>query len=86
MTFSLKSYKLHENHIIMLKTEIGEQIRVRRKLLGITQPHLADLADISINTLYKIERGQNNPSVDILNKILDVLGMELVVRLKTPKL
>lgn len=77
---------MHKNHIIMLKTEIGEQIRVRRKLLGITQPHLADLADISINTLYKIERGQNNPSVDILNKILDVLGMELVVRLKTPKL
>lgn len=77
---------MHKNHIIMLKTEIGEQIRARRKLLGITQPHLADLADISINTLYKIERGQNNPSVDILNKILDVLGMELVVRLKTPKL
>jgi len=36
---------------------IGEQIRLRRKDLMITQPHLADIADISVNTLYKIERG-----------------------------
>jgi len=61
----------------MLANTIGESIRNRRKELEITQPHLAELAQVSVNTLYKIERGQGNPSLEILNKLADVLGMEL---------
>ena len=56
---------------------IGETIRDRRKELRITQPHLAELANVSINTLYKLERGQGNPSLDVISKLADVLGMEL---------
>ncbi|MBI5216964.1 MAG: helix-turn-helix transcriptional regulator [Ignavibacteriae bacterium] len=61
----------------MLAKYIGETIKRRRKELGITQPHLAELANISTNTLYKLERGQGNPSLDVLNKLAEVLGMEL---------
>jgi transcriptional regulator with XRE-family HTH domain len=50
----------------------------------VTQQQLAELADISVNTLYKIERGQANPTFDTLNVIADVLGME--VRLDVKKL
>jgi len=50
--------------------------------LRITQPHLAELAQISTNTLYKFERGQGNPSLSILNKLADVLGMELKLEVK----
>jgi transcriptional regulator with XRE-family HTH domain len=35
-------------------------IKTRRKELKITQPHLAELAGISTNTLYKLERGQKS--------------------------
>ena len=66
----------------MQTKEIGETIRDRRKELGITQPHLAELAGISVNTLYKIERGQNNPTLAVLNKILDVLGLELKIEIR----
>ena len=66
----------------MQAKEIGETIRDRRKELGITQPHLADLAEVSINTLYKIERGQNNPTLEVLSKITDVLGLELRIEIK----
>lgn len=66
----------------MLVKEIGATIKARRKLLGLTQPHLADLADVSINTLYKIERGQTNPTLEVLEKILEVLGMELELKIK----
>ena len=66
----------------MLIQELRLVIKSRRKQLGITQSHLAELADISPNTLSKIERGQINPSLDILNKILDVLGMELKIEVK----
>jgi y4mF family transcriptional regulator len=66
----------------MLVTNIGKAIRNRRKELGITQPHLAELANVSTNTLYKLERGQGNPSLDILEKLTEVLGMELKLEVK----
>jgi transcriptional regulator with XRE-family HTH domain len=66
----------------MLVTKIGQAIKNRRKELNITQPHLAELAQLSVNTLYKLERGQGNPSLDILIKLSDVLGMELKLEVK----
>ena len=66
----------------MLVNQIGESIKNRRKELGITQPHLAELASISINTLYKLERGNGNPSLNVLNKLIEVLGMELRLEIK----
>lgn len=66
----------------MLVKQIGEAIRNRRKELSITQPHLAELAEVSTNTLYKIERGQANPSLYILSKLVDVLGMEFSLEVK----
>jgi transcriptional regulator with XRE-family HTH domain len=66
----------------MLVSNLGESIKIRRKELGITQPHLADLAQISINTLYKLENGMGNPSIDVLNKLAEVLGMELTFQVK----
>jgi transcriptional regulator with XRE-family HTH domain len=62
--------------------ELGSVIRERRKLLGINQPELADMAQISINTLYKLERGEANPSVKILNQLAEVLGLELNLGIK----
>lgn len=41
----------------MLFIHLGEAIKDRRKELSITQHHLAELSDISVNTLYKLERG-----------------------------
>lgn len=61
----------------MLVNTIGDSVKNRRKELRITQPHLAELAKVSTNTLYKLERGQGNPSLDVLNKLAEVLGMEL---------
>jgi y4mF family transcriptional regulator len=66
----------------MLVHTLGETIKNRRKELKITQPHLADLAQISVNTLYKLEKGQGNPSMDVLNKLAEVLGMELTFEVK----
>jgi y4mF family transcriptional regulator len=62
--------------------QLGEYLKVRRKTLGITQPHLAELAQISTNTLYKLERGQGNPSLEVLNKLAEVLGLELKLEVK----
>jgi transcriptional regulator with XRE-family HTH domain len=66
----------------MLVKQLGETVKARRKELKITQPHLAELAEISTNTLYKLERGQGNPSMEILGKLAEVLGMEISFEIK----
>lgn len=66
----------------MLAMTFGEIIKNRRNELNITQSHLAELANISKNTLYKLEREQGNPTLDVLNKLAEVLGMELTLKVK----
>ncbi len=66
----------------MLVDTIGKTIRQRRKALKITQPHLAELAGISVNSLYKIERGEANPTLDLVEKIAEVLGLEVKLEVK----
>jgi len=61
---------------------LGELIQQRRKALKITQPHLAELAGISVNSLYKIERGESNPTLDLIKKITEVLGLEIKIEVK----
>jgi len=68
----------------MLVSEIGKQIKERRDTLGITQPDLAEMADVNINTIYNIESGRGNPTLKNLNKIADILGMELTLTIKRP--
>ena len=66
----------------MLVSEVGQIIRRRRKALKITQPHLAELADISVNSLYKLERGEANPTLELIDKIAIVLGLEWKLNVK----
>lgn len=62
--------------------KIGETIKARRLLLKINQQTLADLAGVGINTLVAIERGSGNPSVNVLSRVLDVLGLQIEIVLK----
>ena len=61
---------------------LGMQIKARRLALKIKQQELADLAVVSINTIVAIERGTGNPRMDTLLSVCDVLGLQLVTKLK----
>lgn len=63
---------------------IGMLIQQRRDHMQITQMQLAEMAEIGINTLYRIETGQANPTLGSLQKITDILGMEITVQIKKP--
>jgi len=80
--FYEKSLILPENHNIMSAKALGETYKLRRKDLRITQPHLAELAEVSVNTLYKLERGTGNPTLDTLIKVADIMGLELTLKVK----
>jgi y4mF family transcriptional regulator len=61
---------------------IGQAIKERRGVLNITQRELAEIAGVGINTLTKIERGEANPSLGVLGRILDALGLEIKIGIK----
>ena len=66
--------------------KIGNIIKERRKALSITQRELAALAGVGINTLTKIERGDANPSLKVIISILNTLGLEMDIRIKSNKI
>lgn len=59
---------------------IGQVIRERRSFLKIDQRTLSELSGVSMHTLSNIESGKGNPTVAVLNKIVNVLGMELLIK------
>ncbi|MNJ04130.1 helix-turn-helix protein [compost metagenome] len=48
----------------------------------LTQSRLSAIAEVSPTTLREIELGKVNPGVDVVSRILDILGMELRVVVK----
>lgn len=61
---------------------LREVIKARRKVLGISQQDLAEMSGASLPTVKDIERGLANPSLSTISKLLDVLGMEIVYRVR----
>lgn len=62
--------------------EIGKQIKQRRDILRIQQKDLAELSGVSLRTIIQIETGSANPSLDTLEKVANVLGLETQLVLK----
>jgi y4mF family transcriptional regulator len=66
----------------MTLQEIGNTIRERRKKLDINQQTLAGLANVAVNTVVAIERGEGNPQMSTLLTLLDILGLQLDINIK----
>jgi y4mF family transcriptional regulator len=62
--------------------ELIKTLKNRREELGVTQDHLAELAGVGLRTLKEIESGKGNPTFETLNKLAEVLGMELKLEVK----
>lgn len=57
-------------------------IKERRALLGLTQQDLADYTGLSLRIIKSVEGGKGNPSLNTLKRIAEILGMEIVMRIK----
>ena len=57
-------------------------IKERRNLLGLSQQDLADYTGLSLRIITSIESGKGNPSMETLGKIADILGLELILKVK----
>ena len=63
---------------------VGEEIKKRRHTLSLSQNDLSEMAGVSLATLKNIERGAGNPSFETIEKLLEVLGMEVVFKVRNP--
>ena len=61
-------------------SNLGKQIASRRKLLNISQADLAEMSGVSLRTLSAIENGDANPSIDVLSKVLEPLGLVITLQ------
>ena len=50
--------------------------------MKISQFDLAEMAGVSLATVKDIERGKGNPSILTVEKLLAVLGMEIIYQLR----
>ncbi len=63
-------------------TNIGETIRVLRKIRKTSRAEMAEKIGISISHLEKIESGARRPGIETYQRILEVLGADTVIRNK----
>jgi len=62
--------------------ELIKIIKERRDTLRVTQESLAQLSGVGLRTLKQFESGKGNPTLQTLQKIADVLGLEVSLKVK----
>lgn len=67
----------------MHRKNIIETLKLRRITLQTTQETLSILSGVSLRTVKQFESGKGNPTLDTLQKIANVLGLELNLEIKT---
>jgi len=67
----------------MNASKIGKVIRTRRVLLKIRQEDLAEMSGVALKTIHFVETGTGNPSLATLIKIADIIGLEILIQVKT---
>ncbi|WP_168122782.1 helix-turn-helix transcriptional regulator [Paenibacillus sp. HB172176] len=64
--------------------QIGENIRIIRKTKGLSQEQLALRAEINASYMGQVERGEKNPTIEVLGKIASALQTPLEKLVNVP--
>ena len=67
----------------MHQSDLIQQLKARREVLSLTQEALADLSGVGLRTLKQLESGKGNPTLLTIEKLADVLGLELMLQVKS---
>lgn len=66
----------------MKQNKFGEYLREYRKKNNFTQQELADIVEVTMNYLGRLERGERKPGIDVLLRISDKLNVSIDELLK----
>jgi transcriptional regulator with XRE-family HTH domain len=67
----------------MHQADLIQQLKARREVLSLTQEALAELSGVGLRTLKQLESGKGNPTLLTIEKLADVLGLELMLQVKS---
>jgi transcriptional regulator with XRE-family HTH domain len=59
------------------RLDLAEAVRQMQRVSGLTQPEFAQHRGVSVQALRQIVSGKGNPTVETLNKIGEVFGLEV---------
>ncbi len=59
--------------------QFGEHLRALRKARGLSQAQLGELASLNDKYLGEVERGEGNPSLEVLMRLAKALDVDLAV-------
>lgn len=62
--------------------ELGNYIRIHRKMSGLTQVQLAEMVGVGKSVIYDLEKGKETVRLSTLVKILS--GLNIKVKLQSP--
>lgn len=60
-----------------IRLRFGKAIRRRRRDLDMTQEKLAELAELHRTYISNLERGEANPTLDIINRLAKALDISI---------
>lgn len=61
---------MHQGKLIQI-------VKERRQTLKVTQEDLAEIAGVGLRTLKQFESGKGNPTINTLQKLAEVMGLEI---------
>lgn len=61
-----------------LRIRFGKRVRQLRRYHDLTQGQLAEAIGVTVDTIGNIERGRNAPTFETIEKIAEVLGVEVM--------
>jgi transcriptional regulator with XRE-family HTH domain len=67
----------------MHQADLIQQLKARREVLSLTQEALAEISGVGLRTLKQLESGKGNPTLLTIEKLADVLGLELMLQVKS---
>lgn len=65
-------------------TNLGTEIKAKRKFLGLSQKQLANHAGVTWRSISNFERGQSEPKLETLQRICTVLSLSIDELLNLP--
>ncbi len=71
-----------KKEVMMNKKEFGSIIKDRRKILKINQEDLSEISEVALHTISDIESGKGNPTLQVIYRLCDVLGLKLSIKVK----
>ncbi len=66
-----------QNRDLDIKQRFGKAVRRRRRELDLSQEELAERAELHRTYLSGLERGEGNPSLEIIEKLVSALDISI---------